>query len=282
MNLSFKPSHAGICLWWAVAWRSVVVSAVLFVPMFVILVAMQLGMGIGLHFTNAMHPYAAIGFALGYIVLNVFVQWFLLPVTIYAGVFRWLFKGGSFGRYAIVGNHLGQPVATYGKAFKFSAWFFLQNFKYIWPLFFGGIFVGLLADNQGNFPAYVNIPLLLFIPLSIYLYTLILTDLIRRRKFSKLELIVTPRTTTQTAVATFETLAIKPQAKPAAPVIKPVAAPAVKAAPKVALKTVAKPVGKAKPVAKPAAKPAPKPVAKAAAKPAAKAAPKTAAKSKKK
>ncbi|RYG60335.1 MAG: hypothetical protein EON60_07515 [Alphaproteobacteria bacterium] len=251
MNLSFKPSCAGASLWWAICWRSFAIGALLFVPLFVLMLAVQVGMGFGLMFAATWHPYLAIGTTLGFILLNVFVQWFLIPVTVYAGVFRWLFKRGSFGGYSIAGTHRGQPVNSLGKAFKYSAWFFLENFKYVWPLFFGGIFIGVLADNQGNLPPHAMVPVLLFLPLSIYLYMLTLTDLIKRRRFNKLELIVAPRVKAQAVPVQLESLDIKPQSRAAVQASQPVAKPVIKTAPK----TAAKPVAMSKPAAKPVAKP---------------------------
>ncbi|RYG60754.1 MAG: hypothetical protein EON60_05990 [Alphaproteobacteria bacterium] len=255
MNLSFKPSSAGASLWWAICWRSFAIGALLFVPLFVLMLAVQVGMGFGLMFAATWHPYLAIGATLAFILLNVFVQWFLIPVTVYAGVFRWLFKRGSFGSYTIAGTHRGQPVTSFGKAFKYSAWFFLENFKYVWPLFFGGIFIGVLADNDGNLPPHAMLPILLFMPLSIYLYMLTLTDLIKRRSFNKLQLIVTPRIKPEATPVQFDSVDIKPRAKAVVQATQPAAKPSVKAVVQTAPKTVAKPVAKPKPSAKPVAKP---------------------------
>ncbi len=270
MNLSFKPTCAGVSLWWAVAWRGLIVSLLLIVPIVVIFIGLQLAMGLGLVAAYTVSPYLGLAATIAFIILNVFVQWFFIPVAVYAGVFRWMFSRGRFGRYAISGAYRGQPVNSMGKAIKYSAWFFLENFKYVWPLFFGGMLLGFMADDHGNFAPPEQTALLLSIPLSVYLYMLVVSDLIKRRKFSKLELVVAPLASKPEVPKALEKVAAKPVAKAATKAVAKPAAKAVAAAP-VAKKTV-----------KTAAKPAPKLVVKAKPKPAVKAAAKAKPKPKKK
>ena len=253
MNLSFQPTCQSVSLWWAMAWRSMLIGLLLLVPVAAALFVIQMPMVFGLPLAYAVSPYVGIAVTILFIVINLLIQWFLLPVIVYAFVLRWLFRRGHFGANAISGTYLGTPVTTLRNAFKFSAFFFLENIKYVWPLAIGGALVGFTADAEGNLPPHVSIIVLCFIPLSIYLYTLVLADLIRRRRFSRLQLIVVPRAASAAAAKL--------------PVAKAVAAPVA------AAKPAAKPAPKAvaKPVAKAAAKSAAKPVAKAKQKPKAKA-----------
>lgn len=195
---SLTVSENAVALWWAMAWRSLVWYVILLIPMFLVLLlgtaALEFVIWEVLRNTGLAHYSPAAIIPLDWLIRALFYP--VIPLTV---VFSRIIRGGGFKGYKVTGSYNGKPLASFKDCFKFAFAFNLETMiLYLFPLSVTDM-LAKAAEATGydigtQFASFsgatVALGLIGYLLLCMYLYWLVLTDLLRRRHFGPCELTV--------------------------------------------------------------------------------------------
>lgn len=181
------PSRSGLALWWGMFWRNILWTLAFLIPFMAFIFALAFILSVTMMMSGIEKESAKTMIEIVMFPINNF----LWPFLLMSWVFYRLFRKGAFGKYAISATYKGQPVKTFKQSIKFTAFTWLEIFKYAWPYLIAGLCIGL-AMGLGVLSAASFTPAFLITCLAIMIYThiLVLTDLIHRRSYNRCQLVV--------------------------------------------------------------------------------------------